>query len=66
MSTSSQRSLPRKYSDISDKERPFVAVRRAHESAKQSETLVGIVLLVTVFIQEDLCLYSLLRLIILL
>ncbi|KAK7026103.1 hypothetical protein SK128_015039, partial [Halocaridina rubra] len=35
---SNQRSLPRKHSDISyDRERPFVAVKRAHENAKTSE-----------------------------
>ncbi|XP_063882186.1 tensin-1-like isoform X10 [Scylla paramamosain] len=38
-STSSQRSLPRKYSDTSDKERPFVAVRRAHENAKAGDSM---------------------------
>lgn len=42
MSTSSQRSLPRKYSDTSDKERPFVAVRRAHESAKPGDGMVSV------------------------
>ncbi|KAG7178121.1 putative tensin-1-like 3, partial [Homarus americanus] len=35
---SNQRSLPRKYSDTSDRERPFVAVKRAHENAKPSES----------------------------
>ncbi|KAG0708501.1 Tensin-3 [Chionoecetes opilio] len=39
ISTSSQRSLPRKYSDTSDKERPFVAVRRAHETAKPNDSM---------------------------
>ncbi|XP_063612872.1 tensin-2-like isoform X7 [Penaeus indicus] len=35
---SSQRSLPRKHSDSShDRERPFVAVKRAHENAKPGE-----------------------------
>ncbi|XP_064101877.1 tensin-1-like isoform X7 [Macrobrachium nipponense] len=35
---SNQRSLPRKHSDTShDRERPFVAVKRAHENAKTSE-----------------------------
>ncbi|XP_071518821.1 tensin-3 isoform X6 [Panulirus ornatus] len=34
---SNQRSLPRKHSDSSDRERPFVAVKRAHENAKPSE-----------------------------
>ncbi|XP_042223205.1 tensin-1-like [Homarus americanus] len=36
---SNQRSLPRKYSDTSDRERPFVAVKRAHENAKPSESV---------------------------
>lgn len=35
---SNQRSLPRKHSDSSyDRERPFVAVKRAHENAKPTE-----------------------------
>ncbi|XP_069187620.1 tensin-1-like [Procambarus clarkii] len=37
--SNSQRSLPRKHPDMSERERPFVAVKRAHEHAKPSESV---------------------------
>ncbi|XP_069946670.1 uncharacterized protein by isoform X4 [Cherax quadricarinatus] len=37
--SNSQRSLPRKQPDMLERERPFVAVKRAHEHAKPSESV---------------------------
>ncbi|KAK3870859.1 hypothetical protein Pcinc_023954 [Petrolisthes cinctipes] len=38
-SMSGQRSLPRKHSDASDRERPFMAVKRAHDNSRTSDTV---------------------------